>query len=174
MAQVNTPQSAAADKHGKRASRKNLFIDLTPMVDLAFLLISFFMLTTVLEKNTAIDLHMPENTGEAEPVPESRTLTLIAAENNQLFYYQGKDPENLQPTDYSRSGVRQLLYNKNTELRKVNADKPLICIIKLSPEANYDNMVGLLDEMEITDVKTYAIQELTEAEKAALSTTLKK
>ncbi len=174
MAQVNTPNSAAAEKHGKRATRKTLFVDLTPMVDLAFLLISFFMLTTVLEKNTAIQLHMPENTGESEPIPESRTLTLIAAENNQLFYYQGSNPENLQSTDYSRTGIRQILYNKNAELRKVNADKPLICIIKLSPESNYNNMVGLLDEMVITDVKTYAIQDMTDAEKTALSSTLKK
>lgn len=60
MAHVETSRSAAVGKHNSRTTRKPIFVDMTPMVDLAFLLISFFMLTTVLEKNYAMDLNMPQ------------------------------------------------------------------------------------------------------------------
>lgn len=169
MAQVENTRSAAVGKHNGRTSRKSLFIDLTPMVDLAFLLISFFMLTTVLQENMSMELKMPENTGEPMPIPHSRTITLIADANNQLYYYNGEDMQNLAKSDYSNAGLRQLLYERIKQQRAADPDKGLICIIKLTEGADYNDMINLLDEMEITDVPTYAIQDITEAEKEQLN-----
>jgi len=168
MAQMENNRAAAAAKHNGRSTRKSLFVDLTPMVDLAFLLISFFMLTTVLQKNIAMQLRMPENTSEQTPIGDSRTITLIAAANDQLFYFNGMQTNHMASSNYSHSGVRELLYNRIKEQRAVDAEKGLICIIKLTAQADYNDMVSLLDEMEITSVPTYTIQPLTAEEKAQL------
>ncbi len=169
MAQVENTRSAAVGKHNSRTSRKSLFIDLTPMVDLAFLLISFFMLTTVLQENMSMELKMPENTGEPIPIAHSRTITLIADANNQLYYYNGEDMQNLSKSNYSNAGLRQLLYERIQQQRAADPGKGLICIIKLTGGADYNDMINLLDEMEITNVPTYAIQDITEAEKEQLN-----
>lgn len=168
MSQVETSRSAAVGKHNSRTSRKSLFVDLTPMVDLAFLLISFFMLTTVLQKNMAMELKMPENTGEPQIVGDSRTLTLIGDKDDQLYYYNGEQIQSIAQSNYSHKGVRQLLYERVQQQRAIDPDKGLICIIKLTGDADYNDMINLLDEMEITSVPTYAIQELTAAEKEQL------
>jgi biopolymer transport protein ExbD len=168
MAQMENNRSTAVAKHNGRATRKSLFVDLTPMVDLAFLLISFFMLTTVLQENTAMELRMPENTGPQTPIAESRTITLIAAADNQLYYYNGIQSADLILTNYTHAGIRELLYNRIHAQRKVDPQNGLICIIKLTDEADYNDMVSLLDEMEITAVPTYAIQDLTVAEQNQL------
>ncbi len=169
MAQMENNRSATVAKHNGRSTRKSLFVDLTPMVDLAFLLISFFMLTTVLQNNTAIELLMPENTGPQTAVGDSRTITLIADANDQLFYYNGLQTEEMKPSNYAHTGIRELLYNRIKEQRLVDAENGLICIIKLTDKADYNDMVSLLDEMVITNVPTYAIQELTDDEKVQLN-----
>lgn len=169
MAQMENNNSATHAKQGGRSTRKSLFVDLTPMVDLAFLLISFFMLTTALQKNTVMQLNMPDNTGEQIPIAESRTITLIADGNDRLYYYNGQQPEAIAPTNYSPDGIRELLYNRIQVQRTIDNENGIICIIKLADDADYNNMVNLLDEMEITDVPTYAIQPLTEDEKSQLA-----
>ena len=173
MAQIeNTSRSRSAK--GKRF-RKQIFVDLTPMVDLAFLLITFFMLTTSMIKSHSMDLLMPIKGSITEPVPEGRTITFIAAENNQLFYYNGNDYDKLNQTDYSAGGLRDKIYENIKRVRATyGPDKMPICIIKISEDANYKNMVDLLDEMAITEIETYAIQDLTEFEITSLNQILNK
>ncbi len=169
MAHVETSRSAAVGKHNSRTTRKPIFVDMTPMVDLAFLLISFFMLTTVLEKNYAMDLNMPAIPENPMPISKSRTMTIIADKNNQLYYYNGETPDNLVSINYSQNSLRSLLIQRIAQQEAADPEKGLICLIKLSDAADYDDMVQLLDEMTTTKVPTYAIQELTEEEKTALA-----
>lgn len=151
-------------EHGKR-TRKQLFVDLTPMVDLAFLLISFFMLTTVLQENKAIKLNMPETEGPDMAVSMDRLITLIANDNNRVWYYYGDKPESGAYTNLSASGVRYVLYQFHDKVISEQNREP-ICLIKFTGKADYNSMVGLLDEMDITDYHIYAIQDLTESELA--------
>lgn len=173
MAQIENASRSRSAK-GKRF-RKQIFVDLTPMVDLAFLLITFFMLTTSMMESKSMDLLMPKKGPVTTDVPEGKTITFIAAENNQLFYYNGKDYEKLNQTDYSAGGLRSVIYENIKRVRsEYGPDQMPICIIKIDTTANYQNMIDILDEMAITEIDTYAIQDLADFEKAALLETLNK
>jgi biopolymer transport protein ExbD len=104
-------------KHGTR-------VDLTPMVDLGFLLITFFMLTTSMLKPQSMDLSVPskDKVEEADQnkVKASQAITILLGKDNTLYYYfgaqqNGVDPE-LVKTDYSSEGIRQMLLQKNAEV----------------------------------------------------------
>jgi biopolymer transport protein ExbD len=89
MAELNPSIPKTGRVH--RRKKMNLRVDLTAMVDLAFLLITFFIMTTTLAKPKAMDLTMPDKTGETDvPIPSSRSLTVCLGKNNQLMYYLGE------------------------------------------------------------------------------------
>ena len=161
MAQMVTGNSAQ--------KRKAPFVDLTPMVDLAFLLIAFFMLTTTLLENNAMVLNMPMDTDDPAPISRDRIMTILIGENNNIYYYNADAVDQLEKTSYQKEGLRNLLYDNNKRVDALfGKEKGLVCIIKLSENANYKNMVDVLDEMVICDVATYAIQDITEEEINAL------
>ena len=170
MAELNT-----GDGGGKKGSKKvrskklNSKVDLTAMVDLAFLLITFFMLTTSLSKPQSMDLSLPDK--DEDPlknkdvkVDENRTMTVLLGDNNQMKYYMGILNAPMAPKDitYGKAGIRQeLLKRKKTVLEYTGTkDKGLIVIIKPSKKSNYRNLVDILDEMAIVDVPTYAITDI--------------
>lgn len=157
-------------KNGKkfdRNKRKIPFVDFTPMVDLAFLLITFFMLTTAMSRPTVMELNMPEDKDETS-VSFERMLTIIA-DGKHVLVYNGDEYDEMITSNYSESGIRMLLYDNLERVNSLYAGKKhLICIIKFTENATYQNMVDLLDEMEITNVLTYAIQDLTEIEKVQI------
>ncbi|MFN0275294.1 MAG: ExbD/TolR family protein [Chitinophagales bacterium] len=167
MADVQLQQN-----HHSRSNRKRMLakVDLTPMVDLAFLLITFFMLTTTLKEKNAMLLHMPDTSGNPQDYPESALLTFILDKSNIIWYYQGREYLALEKITYDEEGLRSLIYNRQESVQERFSGKfPLVCIIKTTNEANYKNLVDILDEMEITDVKSYAIQGLSELEKITIA-----
>ncbi len=139
---------------GKKVSTK---VDMTPMVDLAFLLVTFFMLTTTFNKPQTMEVNMPEKTDDNKTmkVAESRTTTLVLAENNKVYYYSGSKEPQIQLTDYSANGLRKVLLNK------VKTVKDPIVIIKAKKESKYKNLVDAIDEMAITGIKIYALVDIT-------------
>ncbi|MFI5171907.1 MAG: ExbD/TolR family protein [Chitinophagales bacterium] len=154
-------------KGRNRNKRKTPFLDLTPMVDLAFLLICFFMLTTAMSQPESIVLKMPE-TGDPMDVIDNRVITVIADKNNRIWYYMGSEAKNLEaPKDILE--LRSVLYENVQRVKNFGRkDYGLICLIKLTDDANYQQMIDILDEMVITDVYSYAIQDLTTEEKEQL------
>jgi biopolymer transport protein ExbD len=119
------------DKHkgGKKKPKKHsVHIDMTPMVDLMCLLITFFMLTTAFSKPKIMEIVLPEKIKKNEKVDppkiaESRTINIILGPEDKIYYYNGKvsDPKNpppLQVTDFSEKGIRMLLLDRNTALFK--------------------------------------------------------
>lgn len=139
---------------GKKVSTR---VDMTPMVDLAFLLITFFMLTTTFGKSHTMDVSMPDKTekGDEKPIKESQTLTLILEKGDKIYYYQGLESPKLIKTDYSSSGIRKVLREKNSSI------KDMVVLIKATEESRYKNMVDILDEMSICEIDVYAISEIT-------------
>src|SRR5215218_7236204 len=98
-------QSSGRRITGKVSTR----VDLTPMVDLGFLLITFFMLTTVLSKPQILAMVMPDDTHDAgDPIPESKTLTLILGADDKVFWYEGITSPVLDSTDYAAEGLRRV------------------------------------------------------------------
>jgi biopolymer transport protein ExbD len=139
---------------GKKVSTK---VDMTPMVDLAFLLVTFFMLTTTFNKPQTMEVNMPEKDDKESTVkvPESRTTTLVLAENNKVYYYSGSKEPQVQLTNFSATGLRKVL------LDKVKNVKDPIVIIKAKKESKYKNLVDAIDEMAITGIKIYALVDIT-------------
>lgn len=170
MAEIDSG-GGGGKKDGKKRSKKvSTKIDMTPMVDLAFLLITFFMLTTTFNKPQTMEINMPDKTENAEDdkmkVSEKRTLTVILGAEDKIYYYQGmKDQEpEVKITDYSDQGIRRVLLDKGREI-KASEGKDAVILIKPLDKSRYKNMVDILDEMHITESKIYAIVEMTPEEK---------
>ncbi|MFM6983424.1 MAG: ExbD/TolR family protein [Chitinophagaceae bacterium] len=173
MAEINTSEGGSKKKHGKKRSKKlSTKVDLTPMVDLAFLLITFFMLTTTLNKPNAMELNMPKKTDEDKKakIDEGLLLNLILDKDNTVWWYEGMTATDLKRTIFaSEKGIRDIIYWKQDQLQKSYGSKDtMICIIKTTDDANYKGMVDALDEMEITDVKRYSIQDIQPIELEAI------
>jgi biopolymer transport protein ExbD len=134
---------------GKKVSTK---VDMTPMVDLAFLLITFFMLTTTFSKPKAMEVNMPDKVTDDKidvvKVPESLTTTFVLGEKDIIYYYSGKDNPNVSQTDYSDGGLRRVVLN-DIKTKVAQFGKDPIYIIKASKGSRYKNVVDMLDEMAI-------------------------
>ena len=163
MAQLNTSQSTQS---GKKIRSKKMIVgvDLTAMVDLAFLLITFFMLTTSLAKQKAMDVNMPVGENPAT-VPDNRSLTICLGSNNQVVWYRGilNNPfEKPTKASYSKNGIREILNLQSKKVVALTKDvkKDMIVLIKPSDKSNYKNLVDILDEMAISHVKQYAIGDI--------------
>lgn len=172
MAELNT--ASKGDGKKVRSKKQNPGVDLTAMVDLAFLLITFFILTTTLSKPQSMDLAMPDKEELSdEPQTETpawRTLTVVLGEDNKVAYYVGSI-DNPQPggepklTTYGKNGIRQVILDKSKEVRArvTNPEKEsLVILIKPSDKSNYKNFVDILDEMAITQEKRYAVMDITD------------
>ncbi len=169
MAELDT-SGGGKHKGGKIRSKKaSTRIDLTAMVDLAFLLITFFMLTTTLAKKKEMDLTMPDNSVKTSqlPVAASRSMTVLLGSNNKIEWYLG-EPGKSAPTvdNYGKDGLRKALIENGKKVAETHAapDNTMIVLIKPSDKSSYENLVTALDEMSITDVKLYAIVKITPSE----------
>ncbi len=126
MAELNTDDGGGGGKHGGKvkAKKSSTKIDMTPMVDLAFLLLTFFMLTTTFSKPQAMEINMPvkEKVEDPPKIPGNQTLTLLLSDKNRIYYYMGADDPNLPPTveytTFANNGIRKLLIDKNKEINK--------------------------------------------------------
>ncbi|HNE49666.1 MAG TPA: biopolymer transporter ExbD [Chitinophagales bacterium] len=179
MADIDTSSGGGHGKHkgGVRSKKLSTRVDLTPMVDLAFLLISFFMLTTQLSKSVAMDLAMPkkptDETVKPEPVAGSKVLNLIADKDDVLWYYPDVVVAGLKKTDYTPKGLRDIILKRQAEVKAKwglddKGDSKMVVLIKLTDDATYKNMVDILDEMDITKTKIYAIQDVSPLELEAI------
>ena len=136
-------------------------VDMTPMVDLAFLLLTFFMLTTTFAKPNVMQLTMPVK-GPESPVPESGAMTIILGKNHQVHYFFGLNAPQLKTTSFAASGIRQALLARQS--------RPTVVLIKASVEAKYQDLVDILDEMSITNQKKYALVDIAPADLTLLQT----
>ncbi|MBD1393791.1 ExbD/TolR family protein [Mucilaginibacter glaciei] len=167
MAELDT-SSGGGKKGGKVRSKKaSTRIDLTAMVDLAFLLITFFILTTTLAKPKAMDVTMPdkeEKQTDQLPVPASRTMTILLGANNKLEWFVGEPGKSAPtPDTYGKNGIRAALIEQGKKIQAASG-KYMIVIIKPSDKSVYKNMVDALDEMKITAVQSFAIGDITPPE----------
>jgi hypothetical protein len=129
MASVDTGGDSGGGKKGKkRAKRMSTHIDMTPMVDLAFLLLTFFILTTTMSKPTTMQLTFPVDPKDKEdkPMKVPNAITMILTKGDVILYYRGElsDSTTFQKTDYK--AVRKLLIETNRwafdEINKLNID----------------------------------------------------
>lgn len=127
-------------------------VDLTAMVDLAFLLITFFMLTTSLSKPIAMDIAKPDEAVNAwTELPASRTMTILLGANNKLAWYMGVAGQNT-PRIASFSQIQKFIINNKNQVALANNKNPkksLVVIIKPTNASSYKNFVDIMDELNI-------------------------
>lgn len=163
MATIETKQPR--QKAGvKRLIKKATKVDLTPMVDLGFLLITFFVFTTSMTKPKVMKVNEPYDKIDeiTNPVCASCALTLVPGSNNTIYYYEGMatDATAIKTTGYSPVGLRSLILNKKAAITALNdPTKKLTLIIKPGNGSNMQNFVDLLDEVLINMVPMYYIAE---------------
>ncbi|UOE48116.1 biopolymer transporter ExbD [Mucilaginibacter sp. SMC90] len=167
MAELNSSPQNGGGKHKRK--KMNARVDLTAMVDLAFLLITFFIMTTTLAKSKAMDIAMPVGE-EHEPVGASRTLTVCLGKNNKAMYFLGelKNPI-IAPsvTNFGADGIRKVIIETNKKVHD-NTGKSMIVLVKPSDKSQYSNLVSTLDELAITGIQQYAIVNIVPADVDAL------
>jgi biopolymer transport protein ExbD len=152
-------QSGGGNKDGKvRSKKSSTKIDMTPMVDLAFLLLTFFMLTTTFNKPQTMEITMPEKVKEDDKPPmvnEKKVLTVVLGEKDKVYWYIGVTEPKVNVTSFSKDGVRKVLTEHNQEI------KEMIVLIKPTDKSRYKNVVDILDEMSITNIARYALVDVT-------------
>jgi biopolymer transport protein ExbD len=166
MAELNTVQQSSSGI--KRAPKKSSKPDMTPLVDLGFLLITFFMFTTTFTKPNMLKLSMPDNSGPHTQMKSKNTINIILGKDNRIFYHQSDIEEvadaHFTETDYSAAGIRSAILKLKNAAPDISK---FTVIIKPTEQASFKNTVDILDEMEITGSPRYAITDLSELEKSS-------
>lgn len=161
-------EQGGQSKGGKvRSKKSSTKIDMTPMVDLAFLLLTFFMLATTFNKPQTMEITMPERPKEDTELPmvnEKKVLTLILDEKDQIYWFVGITNPVVAVTDYSSEGVRKVLLTQNAQI------KEMVVLIKPTEKSKYKNMVDILDEMEISNIGRFALVDITPEDLALIPT----
>ncbi|MGC3948706.1 MAG: biopolymer transporter ExbD [Chryseolinea sp.] len=150
MAQITAPK-------GGRGSRRSLHIDMTPMVDLAFLLLTFFVLTMTINKKYALEIIKPDQEDDKKEPPlvkRERVLTLLLGDNDKIHYFLGD--EAIKTTNYELDGIRHVLLDATSK-------RPdLIVLVKPMRTSRYQNLVDIIDEMDTTKLRYYLVKETAE------------
>lgn len=188
MAEISnqTPEKRHAAKPAVK--RMSTSIDLTPMVDLGFLLITFFMLTTVLSKPHIMALVMPDRSNIDEPdyIKNSKVLTLLLGDSDKIYWYEGIENARLDSTAYGASGLRSIILKKMELVRSLwgaevyhdaktgqsRQGSFLYVLIKPTPGSRYKNLIDALDEMAICGVRYYTILDISDQETAFIQNPL--
>jgi biopolymer transport protein ExbD len=190
MAEIDT--SGGGKKKGpgvKKAKKLSTRIDLTPMVDLGFLLITFFIFTTTMSKPKTMEIMMPtEDSIKKEDQTKAKdycTMTILLSKEHRVYYYIGLADNPLAPPALevtyfqNRNGIRDALiaHKKKVYEERLNgmpghkADDEPVIIIKPDFNSQYEDMVNILDEMQINGLNTYAMIDITDVDKGFIAAT---
>ncbi|HEX5112313.1 MAG TPA: biopolymer transporter ExbD [Saprospiraceae bacterium] len=171
MAEMNVSGGGGHKKGPKKVRGKKMStrVDLTAMVDLGFLLITFFMLATTFNKPKTMEVNKPakeDKKVEEPPIKMSKTASLMLGARDKLYAYVSPDEIDAETElevdsiDYSPNGLRKFIQRRQQEVQDQWGDKEqLFVMIKPLPGSTVKNIVDVLDEMTINDVKRYAILE---------------
>lgn len=165
MAEVITQTNSSSEKRigVKKPKRKATTVDLTPMVDLGFLLITFFIFTTTISQPTTMRLVLPDDKDllHTTAIKESGALTFLLSKNNSVYYYEGK--LNTNGSNIYSSTIKEI---RNVIIKKKRNTLPDNFFVTIKPGKNcvYKDIVNMLDEMTINDIKRYALVDIANQE----------
>lgn len=160
MAAVETGQSrshARAEKKHRKKRRLSVRIDMTPMVDVAFLLLTFFMLTTYFSKPQTMELNLPPDEATVE-VAESNLLILRVAADGSIFWNMGVE----KPAKVEFKDLRSLLVERSS------ANPKLITLVKVDREGTYTMMVDIIDELNLANITRFSLAPMLPQDKKIL------
>ncbi|MES2704257.1 MAG: biopolymer transporter ExbD [Bacteroidota bacterium] len=190
MAEMDTSSSGGHKKGPgvKKGKKLSTRIDLTPMVDLGFLLITFFMFTTTLAKPKTMEINMPYKDEalkeeEKNKLKASAAMTVLLSKSHRVYYYEGIGDDPTKPPDLKityftpQKGIRDAIIAKKkmvADLKRSGALGPkdeATILIKPDSTSTYSDLVNMLDEMNINDVKVYAIIDISDIEQGFIKAT---
>jgi biopolymer transport protein ExbD len=150
-------ESRSHAKHAKKRKKKRvgIRIDMTPMVDVAFLLLTFFMLTTVFNKPQTMELNLPPDEKVTVEVAESSLLTLRVDKDGGIFWNVGNEPPQKLPFNELRSSL----------IQRNQANPKLITLVKVDRDANYKTMVDVMDELNLANITRFSLAPMTDKDK---------
>jgi biopolymer transport protein ExbD len=160
MGAVDAPQTrSSGKKKGKgfhRPKRRvGIRIDMTPMVDVAFLLLIFFMVTTVFRTPQALEINLPPDKDVKIEIAQSKVLSVFVLPDDRVYWRRGENP-------WARTDVKGL----ESVLAPFKANKELVVLIKIDREAKFNNMVDIIDELDLASLTRFSLGTLTPEEKA--------
>lgn len=161
MASLEPRQSTRPGK--KRSNKRSTRVDMTAMVDVAFLLLTFFILTTQLVKDDRV-LTTAKPVSDKVGIACDKNLTLYLGENDQIYWFAGCEMESVQVVNFGSSGIRQLIY------QKLQTQDDLIISVKPGANSNFKNLVDIIDELGITNAPKYALADMSPEEEQYLAT----
>ncbi|MCR8558227.1 biopolymer transporter ExbD [Mucilaginibacter sp. BJC16-A38] len=165
MAELN---QSTGKSGGRNLKRMPVRVDLTAMVDLAFLLITFFMLTTSLQKPRKMEVNMPAD-APPQPYAENTTMSICIGAKNKLVYYLGMPEKPLTQPKLISDGkdIRTAIVDMTNQVFK-KTGKAMALIIKPAEHSVYENLVNVLDEANLNKVTSYSIGKITASDIAFL------
>ena len=187
MASIDASAGDSGHKKGpgvKKAKKLSTRVDMTPMVDLGFLLITFFIFTTTMSTPATMKLIMPKDDKDQKnqtEIKESDALTILLGKGNQVYYYMGQiKPDGSNFTTSSFADIRKVIQDKKKDVMQMGRslgypkdtlDRDFVVVIKPNKEATYKNTVDMLDEMTINNVHRFALIDITDDENKLVKAT---
>jgi biopolymer transport protein ExbD len=191
MADIDTSGGGGHKKGGvKKAKKLSTRIDLTPMVDLGFLLITFFIFTTTMSKPKTMEINMPFKDEKMKKedqteVKASTALTILLSKEHRVYYYEGigndaTNPPKVEVTGFKTpGGIREVLINKKksvedmvrTGANGLRAGDKITVLIKPDYNSTYEDFVDIIDEMSINGIQKYAIVDISPVDKEFITLT---
>ena len=158
MGAVDAPQPRSHGKKKKGVHRPKrrvaIRIDMTPMVDVAFLLLIFFMVTTVFRTPQALEINLPPDKDVQVEVAQSKVMTLRVLSDNRVYYKRGTDP-------WARSDVKDLA----SVFKLYKGNKDLVVVIKIDRESKFSGMVDIIDDLDLAGLTRFSLATLAPEEK---------
>ena len=149
-------------------------VDMTAMVDVAFLLLTFFVLTTTLASPAGMRLAIPDDTGPPSKVDQEKLLTLILGSGDKVLYYHGMPDGSIQETHFGENGLRKLIFDHLNKKDDLCRDQPgencwdPIFVLKPNVNCRYKNVVDAVDELRLANAPKYVFTDITPADSMLL------
>lgn len=160
MGAVDVPQRDSGKKgkgHRRPKRRVGIRIDMTPMVDVAFLLLIFFMVTTVFRTPQALEINLPPDKQAKTDMAESNLLQLRVLSEDKVYWKRGPKTD-----PWIRTSVASL----KDVLNPLRDNAKIVVLINIDREAKFNNMVSIIDQLDIVKLDRFSIVELDPKAKA--------
>ena len=160
MGATDLPQRASRSRRFRRR-RLGVRIDMTPMVDVAFLLLIFFMVTTIFRTPRALEMALPPKGAEVL-VAQRHVLDLRVLPSNRMFWNMANDPGHAAPVTVSQ--LAPIIRSHAA------ADDRLVVVIKIDKDASFHDMVDVIDELDLARMPRFSLAPLTDDERREIET----
>lgn len=154
------PQPRSHGKGKKKKSKRiGIRLDMTPLVDIAFLLLTFFMLTTSMARPQTMEINLPPDENVKVEIAESNLITLRVNDKGEVFWNRGMDA----PAKIEFAKLRAFIREQ------AQANPKLVTLVKIDTKAKYEMMVNIMDELNQADMQRFSIARMTEQDQKLIA-----